>query len=1620
MKKQFIIQEKITLRIHSGLKKEGELPWFPLLYQGGVPRRGGVVGLPASYFHPPTNHPAPTGHPSFLRRGIVACAFTFVVLFSLLAGLAHAQSVSVTVNVLPPYSSYLQDYASKGNQVQIFVRNTSTAPLEVRLLGKVTGDNGVTIATPPNFRPSLPLRLGPMENRLLNRADLEGLFDVAQFVVEGFDRNQLVQGKPLPEGNYQLCVEAYDNRSSRLLSAEFPLGCSAPFMIRYVEPPILIAPLCDEAALATTPQALPFTWSPPAGVAPNQVRYTVRVLELPLEGVDPNVYIDAVNLPLSGVEVRDLKINSFLYSPQYPKLTPGKRYAWRVQASDPTGKLTFLNEGKSPVCAFTYGKSAPKAQFDLAVTPPTLTWAGLAVTDLKVTNPDPDHFSGKGKIKLLSPLEAEVPVSFKDLTVRPTGFKAGQFSETKGYHDYVVMKGTTEVKLAQSSLRLGASTSRSSEGIVRKLKTAPHTGGTAELTYRTLFLQANLPFLLDESKNVFTKNATDGTSGTEVAEVRGSLKWESPLLTSFFLKPSGADSKFSAGVAGVPVGTTLDVTALKLPASTGAVAEKTGPNAPVPVVAGVTNPANTLTNVPGQTIGNLGSPSIQTNSAPGATPGTPPGKKTALASSQTPPQAAQTGGPIPVQADPNVLQTLDDGSLRIPFNNKYDLALTTPLGFKLTLLPTSEFRIKDGLLWVVLDGSLLVPSGREDLPGLTVPIEGRTGLAFTVTLPEAFAYRIAGTDEQGTKTTTVEGKQYTVNTKATEGFRAFLRLTKLNVKLAELPDADDLPFPLWVTGLTVPKPKVLFAPNPSAEGTLVPIQLAKNIGFGFTTKKSPPLETADAEFKGKTKFLGFPAQFTAANLALDHTRLESGLIKGLVYVPFVGMVGELTVPVTEKGLGEANVHNFSSKSRELVVTPAGDRVLMMPKGGSFVTDTKHGTLFVLDARFRFFNGTDPTHFLQTGTKGLGVRGIGIHPNGKLYNPLDGFFGSAASGNVATTNYDLVPTDYVGAELNGLNFQVRQTKLETEKTGGNTCTLTLAGTLTLGEKITTNGEQTVSVSFPRPTDNFKTDDPDLSLTELAAVDWQPAGNLSLGLGGTFGPSADPDEAEHDAWLATQREDRLAKAMGWSAPAGVLEVEANQTIKGSFDHPSLGFIEAEFTLFNDDATYGNGFRASVTAKIKDPIVLDVKTLIITGKRQNVKYWFVEVGAEGDAIKVPLFIDLEAYGFKGRFYHHMIHASGNPNINNEDYVVDDAVQFGAFFSMPVRSSEGGHILWGRTAFEVLCLNSFVPSKMYLQGDFFIQQVGGTGDATTSRIKGNGYVTINILDKSLSSKITMTHCDLTVGCATGSLGFYCGANHLVFAVGEPGSPVQFKALCGMLGSFTPSASGYLVLYATNGYSPLGGVPTHGLGVFAKATATLIDLDTRNANIPIISDFSIYAQFTVKTEATFRATLATDKIPDISMQASLNQSITLVAGYYSEAGLDVSAKLVDLNEGVQFSLPNPVCVAYNKRVCYPVIGGFNLVLAFKNGEPRLKMNGSVADMCFNDGTVQGECEGLFTWVAEGVQYIVDKAGKLVRYIKDGVEYVLDAAGKVIGKVVNGVYQGLKSAGCTVTLGIIC
>jgi hypothetical protein len=64
---------------------------------------------------------------------------------------AQAQDVIVTVQVTPPYSTYLPDYLN--NPSKIIFSLLSPRDVDVKIRATITGDNGISVNTSPSGRP---------------------------------------------------------------------------------------------------------------------------------------------------------------------------------------------------------------------------------------------------------------------------------------------------------------------------------------------------------------------------------------------------------------------------------------------------------------------------------------------------------------------------------------------------------------------------------------------------------------------------------------------------------------------------------------------------------------------------------------------------------------------------------------------------------------------------------------------------------------------------------------------------------------------------------------------------------------------------------------------------------------------------------------------------------------------------------------------------------------------------------------------------------------------------------------------------------------------------------------------------------------------------------------------------------------------------------------------------------------------------------------------------------------------------------------------------------------------------------------------------------------------------
>lgn len=278
-------------------------------------------------------------------------SFLFGLIFSAFS--AFGQPVQVNVAIAPPYPIHLEDYFQMKGQVIVTLVNTSQTFLQLRLVPSVKGQNGVSATLKPHYRPPTPLTLGPLETKVLTGSQLQSLnmgLSLENMDIKGVSVQQIIRTETLPEGMYDLCIRAFDFNSNTQLSHD-GAGCS-PFNVTWYDPPVVIQPANKASVQPLNPQFVNIGWTP-SGLG-GVTRYRLTLMNMTTNGLaNPN---DAFDMGFPPFFQKDNLITlGYPYGLAEPPLTVGHKYAVRVQAYDPQGKLKYKNDGRSEVTTFTYG-----------------------------------------------------------------------------------------------------------------------------------------------------------------------------------------------------------------------------------------------------------------------------------------------------------------------------------------------------------------------------------------------------------------------------------------------------------------------------------------------------------------------------------------------------------------------------------------------------------------------------------------------------------------------------------------------------------------------------------------------------------------------------------------------------------------------------------------------------------------------------------------------------------------------------------------------------------------------------------------------------------------------------------------------------------------------------------------------------------------------------------------------------------------------------------------------------------------------------------------------------------------------------------------------------------------
>jgi len=299
-------------------------------------------------------------HNLFIMPTFKIYLLVFLAFFAAAKGMA--QQVNVSVTLRPPYSSNIADYYHFENKAVIIITNTGAAPVSLRLGGSITNvQRGVYIRTNPDARPLQPINVPAFGTTTITaNPDVMNFFDQNNVTTNGNSRMlaTIIQTGKLPEGNYELCLEAYDYNTNRLLSARGN-GCFN-FELSWLDPPVITFP--QNGHIYPAEQAAKnFSWTPPLGnLAGALIEYDQVVVKVQ-PGQNPNDAIAAARDFKAGNPVLNktgLMSQSYITQPFDLPFEEGAVYAMQIVARDRNGKQLIKNEGRSEIVTFSLGTSA--------------------------------------------------------------------------------------------------------------------------------------------------------------------------------------------------------------------------------------------------------------------------------------------------------------------------------------------------------------------------------------------------------------------------------------------------------------------------------------------------------------------------------------------------------------------------------------------------------------------------------------------------------------------------------------------------------------------------------------------------------------------------------------------------------------------------------------------------------------------------------------------------------------------------------------------------------------------------------------------------------------------------------------------------------------------------------------------------------------------------------------------------------------------------------------------------------------------------------------------------------------------------------------------------------------
>ncbi len=1149
-----------------------------------------------------------------------------VILFFVMANyLVSAQQnvVNVTTQIIPPYSPYLSTYVDQANKVNVILSNTSNAELNIKLWVSVVGDNNVSVTTVPGFSPSQPITLAAYQTKVIDfsQSELHNYFDVQNVKLTGITKAQLIQNQALPEGNYQVCIKAFDFATGTHQYSMDGTGC-ANLPVFYIDPPMLTQPTCNSEVTQSTPQNIIFSWTPPA-TAPGNIQYEFTLKEVP-NTLNPNDVTRNNAFPVFYSTTLTGQ-NMMIYTNALPALEPGKRYAWRIKCIDPSNTVQFKNNGYSDVCAFNY---LPAVQtFDRGATPYPITllspvdgseiqwvtggangYGHYEFTWQNVNEPRAGYQYHTKLVKINNGQTAEDAIAKNpDMNMTDKGDPSSapyQYTSKLDAGKYAWQVSTVSYdpsKIKQSPIWAFTSVATDQTDI-SDFTICGYDIIVTQLTNKDIdnLSGQGYVYLWDKAKVDVSFNGLTvrncGITGGKKSDwtvAKGFVGADIKNL-SLDLKPKDMEGEFTLNFKSVSFTAAMNAQFDKTkgyyiiqqgdkgegckrrifsqltwttPFTTSGVNQVKGFNG----MAGGEIPFTAAINL------DLGSQDLIMMD-----------QKLSISGGAN----TNRGGKYEVSGVPQATQYPFYGN----FTLDKDIAISPdyPKNTNITFAKGSSFYVNGTDVTGKLNGQFAMWNGNFLGTFGKLYDQFNFSNANTLLLPlttdQPHMYEVWNKD--GSILSDLVGQPaYAV----------------LGNKPAPGADAN-------AKGLVFPDFRVDYKFKDNSTGYCT-FKNATNNGLGYNIN-------ADGKISGTSKLNGFKTNLTAANINISGSHMYSMDIKGNVQIPFFNAQLPLTASWDYNGSIGQQVKTDGIESTAF--DNGADKITAKLYGGTIT-----GSTFSCDPSFSFFNNQGK----NVQAKDMFTTTLSVGADGSASTKA--FFASPLISQVAGT-------------MNGFDYNVSCLTVTTEN---GKYKFEIAGSLVMEENtISTMTALPVTYSYNAVPYRLYDNNPVVADPSLTA---------SLESFGTMEP--------------------VTAAAGDNS----LEIKPGH-VKAAYSSGTMDF-EGEFDIYHGDATFGDGFSARFNVTMYQPMKGDMMTKIMVGKKTDYKYWYVEAVQENFVTLPTGIADLEIYGFGGRIYYNMVHAAGAKSIAENDYVpTKKGLGLYAMAKLRTGGSEGKEA-WGLVATEI-----------------------------------------------------------------------------------------------------------------------------------------------------------------------------------------------------------------------------------------------------------------------------------------------------------------------------------------------